>query len=144
MSRLRTIAFAMKNRLEEVPELKGKVVVFRRADIESQFETRMGKTRGRCVVIRLIRGKNTSPNKLKARFAGTYTVTLFTVPLLTQKDGEDADDLMQAIIDQLHGWWPDNVPSNGTIWCNTDSLTFPEDPAYDIASLLVEAPRTSN
>ena len=140
MSRLRTLAFAIKERLEEVPELAGKVVLFRRADIETEFEKRMAKSRGRCVVVRLIRGRNASRDKLKARFGGTFTVSLFSAPLLTQGEAKDADELMDEIVARLHGWWPDAVPSNGAMWCECDAISFPEDPDYDVAVLTVETP----
>jgi hypothetical protein len=140
MSRLRTLAFAIKDRLEEIPELAGNVVVFRRADIETEFEKRMAKAKGRCVVVRLLRGKNASRDKLKPRMAGSYSVTLFSSPLLTQKEAKDSDALMEEIVAKLNGWWPPSVPSNGAIWCSCDTITFPEDADYDVSLLTVEAP----
>jgi hypothetical protein len=140
MSRLRSIALAIQSRIEEIPELAKNVVVFRRSDIETEFEKRMGKTAGKVVIVRLISGKNTSPNKLKPRFSGSLTVSLFTVPLLTQKDAKDSDALMDEIATKLHGWWPDSVPSNGAIWLSADTLTFPQDALYDVSVLSVNAP----
>ncbi|MCW1885630.1 hypothetical protein OKA04_12900 [Luteolibacter flavescens] len=140
MSRLRTLAHAMKARIEEIPDLAGSVVVFHRSNVETEFEKRMAKTRGRCVVIRLIRGKNQTRDKVKPRFRGTYSVTLFTVPVLTQKDANNSDALMELIVGKLHGWWPAAVPSNGSIWLDCDSITYPEDTEYDVSVLTVETP----
>lgn len=137
MSRLRTIAECMKDRLEEIPELAGKVVIYRRSDIESEFQKRMEKAKGKAVVIRLISGKNESQGKAKARFSGSYTVTLFTVPVLTQGDAKDADSLMDEITAKIQGWWPPSVPSNGTIYLQTGALTFPDDADYDVSNLTV-------
>ena len=140
MSRLRTLAQAIKVRLEEISELAGNVVVYHRSNVETEFEKRMAKTRGKCAVIRLFRGKNQSRDKVKPRFRGLYSVTLFTVPVLTQKDAKDSDQLMEDIIGKLHGWWPSEVPSNGSIWCDCDSITYPEDSEYDVSVLTVETP----
>ena len=144
MSRLRTLSLAIKERLEEIPEFAGKVVVFRRYDIESEFERRMAKARGSCVVVRLIRGTNTSRKKLKARFAGLFTVSIFTAPLLTRRDAKSADELIEEVAEKLHGWWPEDVPSNGAIWCECGTITYPEDVDYDVTTITVDAPGSSN
>ena len=140
MSRLRTLSLAIKARLEEIPEFAGKVVVFRRYDIESEFERRMSKARGTCVVVRLIRGQNTSRSTLKARFAGFFTVSIFTAPLLTRKEAKSADDLIEEVAEKLQGWWPEDVPSNGAIWCQCGTITYPEDADYDVTMITVDAP----
>lgn len=143
MSRPKTIGFAIVQRIEEIPELAGKVVFFRRSDIESEFTKRMSKGRGLAVIVRLVGAPNLTPEKQTARFGGNYTVALFTSPTLTAKDAKDTDALMQEIADKLHGWWPEEVPSNGLMRCACGTITFPEDPQYDVAALPVEAPATS-
>lgn len=132
----------MKARIEEIPELAGRVVVYRRADIESEFERRMAKTRGRCVVIRLASAKNESKAKTSA-YRGFYGVALFTAPLLTQKDAKDADDLMGEIEAKLQGWWPDDMPSNRAVYLTSEGITFPDDASYDVAVLAIRSPLSS-
>jgi hypothetical protein len=139
MIRFRTIAQAMQARLEEIPALTGKVVVYRRSDIESEFNRRMNKTRGKAVVIRILSARNMKEGKVSF-FAGKFSVTLFTVPTLTQKDAEDADDLMTAIEAKLQGWWPDGVASNKAMWLQCEGVEYPDDDAFDITRLTVSAP----
>lgn len=143
MSRLRSIALAIAGRIEEIPELAGKVVVWGRGDLESEFKKRAEQTMGRCVIVRLLDGKNTSKSKTIARMGGSYTVTLFAVPLLTQKDAMDSDALMDAIIDKIHGWWPPSIPSNGIIWCEVDTMDYPDHPSYEVSVLTIKAPQTT-
>lgn len=145
MLRLRTIAHAMKARLEEIPELQGKVVVFFRKNIQSEFEKRMKKAAGKAVIIRTIRGKNTSGRSKSSFYVGNYAVDLVTVPLLTQKDIKDADDLMTAIEEKLQGWWPESVPSNRSMYITCDEVAFEgaagaDGSAYDVATLTLQAP----
>ena len=129
----------MKARLEEIEELAGNVVVFRRADIESEFEKRMAKTRGRCVVIRVISARNESQTDT-SQFGGLFSVTRFSSPLLTQADAKDADDLMAEIEHKLNKWWPSSLPSNRRMLLKSSDLTFPEDPDYDVAQLTFRSP----
>jgi hypothetical protein len=143
MTRFRTIAQAMKARIEEIPELAGKVVVYRRSDIESEFARRMNKTRGKAVVIRLLSAKNVTQGK-SSYYAGRFSVTLFTVPLLTQKDAEDADDLMTAIEAKLQGWWPPAVSSNTVMWLQCGEVTYPDDDTFDVTQLTISAPGNLN
>lgn len=139
MTRFRTIAQAMKERLEEIPELAGKVVVYRRSSIESEFSRRMSKARGKAVVIRILSARNVKDGKASF-YAGTYTVTLFTVPLLTQKDVADADDLATAIEAKLQGWWPGDVSSNKAMWLQCGPIEYPDDDTYDATRITVRAP----
>jgi hypothetical protein len=129
----------MKTRLEEIEELEGKVVVYRRSDIESEFEKRMNKSRGKCVVIRTVSAKNESKTDT-SQFGGIYSVTLFTVPLLTQKDAKDADDLLAEIEAKLNAWWPNTIPSNLRMKLRSDAITFPDDPAFDVALITFRSP----
>lgn len=129
----------MQARLEEIPELEGKVVVYRRADIDSEFEKRMNKSRGKCVVIRTVSAKNESKTDA-SQFGGLYSVTLFTVPLLTQKDAKDADDLLAEIEAKLNAWWPQSIPSNLRMKLKSADITFPEDPSFDIVQITFRSP----
>jgi hypothetical protein len=129
----------MKDRLEEIEELTGKVVVYRRSDIESEFERRMAKTRGKCVVVRSVSAKNESKNDT-SQFGGLYSVTLFTVPLLTRDDAKEADDLIAEIEHKLNGWWPDTIPSNFRMKLKSDGITYIEDPEYDVVQLTLRTP----
>lgn len=140
MSRLRTISDAIVTRLEEIPELAGRVILYRRSSIESEFERRSQKGSGKAVIVRLINGDNESEDKRTARYSGTISVTLFTIPTLTQGDAKEADELVNDIIGKLHGWWPDTVPSNGIIWLQCGALTFPDDAEYDVSNLIVKIP----
>lgn len=137
MARLRTIAEAMKDRIETIPELAGMVVVFGRGDIESEFEKRMRKARGRCVVIRIYRAKNDGAKRRTGYYRATYTVTLFMAPLLTQKDVKAMEDLEAEIEHKIHGWWPPTVPHNGNARLEVDDITYPDDPDYAVSRLLV-------
>lgn len=129
----------MKERLEEIEELTGKVVVYRRSDIESEFEKRMNKTRGKCVVIRAVSGKNESKTDA-SQFGGLFSVTLFTVPLLTRGDAKDADELIAEVEHKLNAWWPDSIPSNLRMRLKSDGLTYIEDPEYDVVQLTFRSP----
>lgn len=144
MARLNSISHAIKARLEEIPDLAGKVVIFHRKSIKSEFESRMQKAKGMAVIVRLLDAENTSSEKVKPRFSGSYTVSIFRSPALTAKDAEESDEMIQAIADQLHGWWPESIPSNGLIWVDVTGITFPEDPDYEIAVLNIEAPRKTS
>lgn len=132
----------MKTRLEEIPELAGNVVVYRRYDIESQFERRMTKTRGRCAIIRFTRAKNTGGRK-KSFYAGTFTVALFLAPLLNQREEKDADDFAADIDAKLHGWWPESIPSNGVMQLDIEDISFPDDPQYDVTLFVLKSPLLS-
>ena len=129
----------MKARLEEIPELAGKVVVYRRSDIESAFARRMNKGRGKAVVIRILSARNVKDGKA-SYYVGKFSVALFTVPTLTQKDAEDADDLMTAIEAKLQGWWPPAVASNKVMWLQCDSVSYPDDEVFDVTLLTLSAP----
>lgn len=145
MSRLNTIAIAIKDRIEEIDSLFGCVIVYHRKNIASEFEARMGKAKGKAVIVRLIEGKNTSRGKTTARFSGKYTVSVILEPALNRKDAYDTDLLIESIAEKLHGWWPEeSIPSNGLIWCDADSITFPEDPEYDVSVLTLQAPKITD
>jgi len=144
MSRLRSIALAIRDRIEEIDSLSGSVIVYHRKNIASEFEARMGKAKGKAVIVRLIDGKNTSRNKATPRFSGKYTVSLILDPALTRQDAQDTDLIIEAIAEKLHGWWPESIPSNGLIWCDADTITFPDDPDYDVSVLTLQAPKTSD
>lgn len=139
MARLRTLAYAMKGRIEEIPELAGQVVVYRRADIESQFESRMGKVSGRCVVIQLVNATNEG-NRDTSQFAATYNVSLWSVPLLNVRDAVKLDDLTAAIEDKINGWWPVDIPGNTRMCMRTVDLKFPEAAQYDVSALTFKTP----
>lgn len=144
MSRLRSIALAIKDRLEEIDGLSGSVVVYQRKNIAREFEARMGKAKGKVVIIRLLDARNTSRNKATPRFSGKYTISVVIEPALTRQDAQDADLLIETIAEKLHGWWPETIPSNGIIWCDADTITFPEDPDYDVSVLTLQAPKISD
>jgi|APGre2960657404_1045060.scaffolds.fasta_scaffold00544_7 hypothetical protein len=133
----------MKARLEDqIPELADRVIVYRRHDIESQFEQRMAKSKGRCVVIRLISAKNTS--KADASFyEGNFTVSLFTVPLLTASDTKDADDLLAEIEAALNNWWPTTLKSNTRMKLKSGDITFRDENEFDIAQIIFTSPLSS-
>jgi hypothetical protein len=139
MSRLRSIAYAIKERLEEIPELTGKVIVYKRSDIESEFEKRMQKTRGKAVIIRVLSAKNEGRAK-RSYFTGIITISLFMVPLLTAKDAKDADDLIAEIEGKVHGWWPASIPSNNAVWLKSESLAFPDADQFDVSVLTLKTP----
>jgi hypothetical protein len=129
----------MKARLEEIEELAGNVVVYRHYDVESQLQTRMAKSAGKCVIIRLISAKNESKAKA-SQFVGTITVTLFTLPLLTQSDLKNADTLVAEIEAKLNDWWPATLPSNRVMSMKSGDITFPDDPEFDVTSIIFRTP----
>jgi len=143
MSRLFTIAYAMRDRIEALPGLAGCVVVDRQNDLEAEFGTKLVKSKGKAVVIRLVSAKNPNRTHTKPSFAGTFTVTLFCSPLLTAKDAVAADDLMESIWTALHGWWPPNIPSNGLLYCDCQSVEYSDAPNFSVSRLTVESPRTT-
>jgi hypothetical protein len=132
---------AIKERLEEIPTLAGSVVVYHRKNIASEFDARMGKAKGKVVIVRLISGKNQTRGKLLPRFAGNFTISLILEPALTKQDLQDVDLIIEQIASKLHGWWPDSIPSNGMIWVDADAITFPDDPDYDVSVLTLQAPK---
>jgi hypothetical protein len=144
MPRLRTIAHAIKERIEEIEELYGSVVVYHRKNIISEFESLMGKAKGKAVIVRLLDARNTSRAKTIARFSGKYTVSLILAPMLSRQDAVEADLLIETIAEKLHGWWPETIPSNGLVWLDVDSITFPDDPDYDVSVLTLQAPKISD
>jgi len=140
MNRPRFLAHAIASRLEsEIPELAGNVVVWRRGDIDSEFKKRMGKTRGKVVVVRVTGAKNESNTK-HSYYACTITVTLFMVPTLTAKDASDADEIMAAIDAALHGWFPDTIPHIGVAWLIADQISYIENAQYDVSSITLKTP----
>lgn len=115
MTRFRTIAEEIKKRIEaKVPELAGLVILHYGNSTEAEFDKRMGMTKGKCVIVRLIRERRASPGNKTALYVGVYTVTLFTIPVLTAKDPAKYDDLMSATKEALQGWWPEGVTSPTT------------------------------
>lgn len=144
MSKLQAIAIAIKDRIEEIEGLAGSVIVYHRKNIASEFESRMGKVKGKVVIVRLIEATNTSRNKLLSRFSGTYTVSVILDPALTKQDAQDVDLIIEGIAGKLHGWWPSSIPSNGIIFCDVDKITFPEDPDYQVSVLTLQAPKQSD
>jgi len=143
MSRPKTIGFAIVERLEEIEELAGRVFYFQARTAESEFTKRMGKARGRAVVVRLVKATNISQTHREAFYGGSFTVSLFSSSLLTSKEAKDTDALMQEIANKLQGWWPGNVPSNGIMFCRCGDITFPDDPDFDVAVMPVDAPHQS-
>lgn len=129
----------MKARLETIPELAGNVVVYRRSDIESQLESRMAKSKGKCVIVRLIAGKNESKSDASF-FTGKYTVSLFTVPILSANDAKDADDLLGEIEAKLNKWWPSDLPSNKRMFLKSEDIAFVDAPEFDIVQLTLKSP----
>ena len=133
----------MKDRLEDqIPELVDRVIVFRRYDIESQFEQKMAKTKGRCVVIRLISAKNTSKSDASF-YEGNYTVSLFTVPTLTATEAKDADDLLAEIEAALNNWWPPTLKSNDRMKLKSGDISFRDETEFDIAQIIFTSPLSS-
>jgi len=137
MSRPKTIGLAIVARLEEIEELAGNVVYYQTRTIEAEFTRRMGKARGKCVVVRLLSAPQLAEGGRKVRRGGNYTVTLFASPLLTAKDMKDSDALMQEIDDKLHGWWPEEVPSNGMDYLAAGEAAFPDDSDYEVTVIPV-------
>jgi len=133
----------MKDRIEEIADLEGSVVVYHRKSISSEFETRMSKAKGKAVIVRLLSAKNTSRNQLTCRLSGNYTVTLFIHPALTPQEVLEADTLMDSIREKLQGWWPESTPSAGNVWCDIESQGFPEDPDYDCSVFFIQAPKST-
>ena len=142
MSRLRSITLAIKDRIEEINGLAGSVVVYHRKNIASEFDARMGKAKGMVVIVRLLGGKNRTRGKVIPRFSGNITVSLFMEPALTRQDAQEEDLIIEKIAEKLHGWWPESIPSNGRIWVDADTITFPDDPDYDVSVLTLQAPRS--
>ena len=141
MSRAKSVGFAIVERLEEIGELKGKVIFFRRSDVESEFNRRMGRAKGKAVIVRLLEEPNLTPGHTAVTRGAKYTVALFTSPTLTAKDAKDADALMKEIDEKLQGWWPEDVPSNRATWLSCGDRTYPEDPDFDIATMSVTFPQ---
>ncbi len=144
MSRLRSIALAMKDRIEEIADLKGNVVVYHLKNIESEFDSRMARAKGKAVIIRLLSATNVSRHQRTCRLSGAYTVTLFIHPALTPQDVLEADILMDAIREKIQGWWPADIePKNDSVWCDIESQAFPEHPVYDCSVFAIQAPKST-
>jgi len=137
MSRPKTIGLAIVARLEEIEELAGNVVYFQAKTIADEFTRRMGKARGKCVIVRLLSAPQLAEGGRKVRRGGNFTVSLFCSPLLTAKDAKDSDALTQEIDEKLHGWWPEAVPSNGMDYLAAGDATFPDDPDFEVTVIPV-------
>lgn len=139
MERITTLPAAIKTRIEEIPELEKNVVIFKSANVEADFNTRMGKVGGKVAIIRVTGGKNEASGK-KSAYACVITVSLFMVPSL--KATKDCETLMTEIEAKLHGWWPDSVASNTAVYLKSESISFPENTQFDIAVLALKSPPT--
>jgi len=139
MARIKTLPAAIKARIEEIRELKGKVVIFKSASVEADFNSRMGKVGGKVAIIRVTGGKNETSGK-KSAFACNVSISLFTVPTL--KAEKDCETLMTEIEAKLHGWWPESVAHNTAVYLRSDTISFPDNPTYDIAVLTLKTPPT--
>lgn len=144
MSRPKTIGLAIVARLEEIEELTGKVFYYQTRTVEDEFNRRMGRARGKAVIVRLIKAPNLATDRRSVRFGGSFTVSLFASPTLTAKDAKDSDELIQEIAEKLQGWWPEEVASNGMSYCNCGDITFPDDPDFEVSVLPVSAPSKSS
>jgi hypothetical protein len=144
MLQVHTIAEAIKTRLLEIPELKGKVVAFHQPNIDAEVEGRLNKTGGLAVVIRLTSTVNASKSRKSSYYVGRYTVSLWTLKLLSPKDVTRFDALEAAIEAKLQGWWPANVPSNKVMWIQCDGHSYPENPIFHVSSLSISAPGNLN
>ena len=144
MSRPKTIGLAIVARLEEIEELAGNVVYYQTRTIDAEFTKRMGKARGKAVIVRLVKAPNLATDRRAVRFGGSYTVSLFMAPTLTAKDAKDSDALTQEIAEKLQGWWPEaEVPSNGLQFAAVGEITFPDDPDFEVSVIPVTAPAQS-
>lgn len=139
MGRITTLPAAIKARIEEIPELAKQVVVFKSAQVEADFASRMGKVGGKVVVIRVTGGRNEASGK-KSAYVCDISVSLFMVPSL--KAAKDCETLITEIDAKLHGWWPDSVPHNTAVFLKSESLSFPENQQFDIAVLTFKTPPT--
>jgi hypothetical protein len=141
MARIKTLPAAIKTRIEEIPELRRSVVIFKMATVEADFKARMEKVRGKACIIRVTGGRNEASGK-KSAFACTVTVSLFMVPTLADKQPKDCEALMSEIEAKLHGWWPESVAHNTAVYLKSETITFPDSNTYDIAVLSLKTPPT--
>jgi len=130
----------MRDRIETVNGLSGAVIVDRQNNIGSEFLKRMNKAGGLAVVIGMAGAKNPSPEHKTLRLRASFSVTIFTKPIIRAKDAILADDLVEAVAEALHGWWPDSVPSNGGHRLRVTRAEFPANDTYNISSLTVSEP----
>jgi hypothetical protein len=144
------LAFLITKRLREIPGLETRVIHFKDADLESKFESSLAKSGDTAVIVRAVDGKNNSTDHKTARFSSNFTVTIFRVPLLqvgsrkvTEADLEqaakDADTFIRTIIDQINGWWPDQIKHNGTRKIEVTEVGRSEEGEHDITRLLAQA-----
>lgn len=143
MGRLVEMSFALKERLESIEGLSDAVIVFRQDDMESLFRNALRGGKGTAAVVRLIRGQNFARRPKLFRGVGTYTVTIFSKPVLRKADAPRLDELVDEVATAVHGWWPESIPSNGGQWCEVTDITFPDDSTFAVARLSIEAPGTS-
>ncbi|MBK1884854.1 hypothetical protein JIN85_20760 [Luteolibacter pohnpeiensis] len=141
---LHTIAFAIAERIEKkIPAMKGRVTVWDDT-LTSAFSAKLANLRGSHILVKLEEEKNTSKTKA-ALYHGAYTITYFSSRLLTANEATTRDSVMQALKDHIHGWWPENVPSNGVVWINTKAISHESAKAGDkhlAASVMtLDAPR---
>ncbi|MEM9235190.1 MAG: hypothetical protein AAGB14_00325 [Verrucomicrobiota bacterium] len=140
MSRLFSIAFAIRDQIETVEGLEGTVIVDRQNNLAAEFLKRMTKAKGLAVIIAMDGARNTSPEFKTYRLRGTFTVTIFTKPVLRAKDAKFADELVESVGQALHGWWPAAVPSNGGHRLRVTRAEFPPNDTYNISRLTVSEP----
>ena len=144
MPQLRTLSSAIADRLDSIDGLKGCVVPYRRKSIAAKFQELVGKTNGRCVVVRVLRASNTSDKRIASLYAVSVTVTLFTLPVITRAEEQNSDDLLASIDEALHGWWPmESIPSQPTSFLIAGDISYPEDTPYDASKIVFTTPPIS-
>lgn len=107
MSKFLDKSEAIKARLDELPELVNvDVLVDRRKNVQSDFNTAMAKVKGVAVLIFWDGGKNINEDGKKVRLRSSYIITVITKPVLRGKQ-LTADNIIQSISKSLHGWETD-------------------------------------
>lgn len=144
MSRLLSISYAIKDRLETIPGLEDCVVIYTHKNFESEFNQKMNKVKGKCVLVDLLSARNTSKEKLRARYSGVFAVSLFIEPALNAVDAQATDLIIEAIAASLHGYWPASIPTNGLEFFECGDISFPDNQQYQVALIEVIAPRQSS
>jgi hypothetical protein len=110
MSKIITIAQAMKERIETL-DLEGvTVVVDRQKDILSEIAKNTSKA-GPLAVVILFEGFS-NPDGRESGLPSVirrYSVSLYAKPILKSDEQLPADDVLEQVAEVLHDWYPDEV-----------------------------------
>jgi hypothetical protein len=87
------------------------VVVMRQHDLLAAVNASVGKAKGLCVVIAWTGGRNPDRKASHLRMGGTYSLSVWALPI-QEADDLKADDLLEQFLETAHGFVAEHGPND--------------------------------